>query len=103
MLCGPAVSVDVFNVADPAETAWAAPRFAEPSLNWTDPPMVPAPVTVAVNVTSCPYRLLVGDAPTAVVVSALATLTLTVFDVLVAKFASPVYTAETVCVPAPSE
>ena len=78
----------------------AVPMDVPPSKNSTEPVGVPAPgastATVAVNVTSCPNTDGVGVPDTVVVVDAFST-TCVVDPVLVAKLASPEYTAEMLC------
>jgi hypothetical protein len=61
-------------------------------------------VTVAVNVTFVPTVAELVEALSVVVVPTVAafTVTVTALDVLVLKFASPPYTAVTLCVPAAS-
>ena len=74
----------MFRTAWPPDTVARPLRLLPPSLNCTSPPGVPGPLTVAVKVTCWPKTVESGDAESAVVVFAGATLTLTVFDVLTA-------------------
>ena len=68
MLWLPAPSVGMTEVATPADSV-AEPMIAAPSMNVTVPSGVPPiEVTVAVNVTPCPYVLGLGDAVSVVAV-----------------------------------
>jgi hypothetical protein len=92
----------MLSVADPPTTTAAVPRVAVPSLKVTVPVAVPAPVgapSVAVKVTVCPTTEGDGVAFTVVVVAVLLTTCEYAGEVLVAKLASPLYTAVIECVP----
>jgi hypothetical protein len=79
-------SAEVVNVATPDPLRLTVPTPLPSTLNVTDPVGVPDPdVTVAVNVTDCPAFDGFGLDDSAVVVPA-ATVWVTVFDVLAAKF-----------------
>jgi hypothetical protein len=88
----PTVSVDVVNVALPADKV-AVPRVVAPSRNVTVPVGVPeagaTAVTVAVNVTACPGDDGFSDELTVVELDARFTVCVSAADVLELKFASP--------------
>src|SRR5687767_7097471 len=93
----------VLYTATPAVSGTGDPRLVAPSLNWTVPAGVPAtglPLTVAVNVTSCPGPDGFGAEMRAVDDSALFT-TWARATALVEprKFVSPEYTAVMLWVP----
>ena len=98
----PAVRAVVASVATPPESV-PSPSDVPPFKNSTVPVGVPAPgltgATVAVNVTLCPTRGETGKTVTAAVVDALATVTVSAVEVLVAKFGSPEYFAVIELVP----
>ena len=78
MVCAPPPSDEVVNVAVPPESVTGAPSGAAPSLNCTVPVRGPAPgngATVAVNVTDWLTFVVELEALSAVVVLALATVT----------------------------
>jgi len=77
------------------------PRVVVPSMNVTVP-VAAALSTVAVNVTDWPYADGFGADTSVVVVAFLFTTCVTVFDVAVVKFASPLYVAVMSCEPAVS-
>ena len=89
------VSVAVENVALPVPSSVTGGPTFDPSIaNCTVPVGVPPPdVTVAVNVTICPYVDGFSDDITPVVVLAAFTVWVSAPDVLVLKFPSPLYVA----------
>ena len=91
MLCEPVASVDRLKVACPAAFRDPVPIVVEPSLNVTIPVGVPAMegVTVAAKVTSCPSKEGLGVPTTVVVVGILFTVWVSITDVLLWKFTSP--------------
>ena len=94
MLCVPAGSVDVVNLAV-REVMVTVPRVVVPSLRVTVPAGVPpnCGVTVAVNVTDCPVFEGFSDETSLVVVLAFLTPWLSVFEVLARNEVLPLYTA----------
>src|SRR5438034_8550146 len=103
MVCVPTVKDEVVKVATPpAFKATGAPRFVPLSLNCAVPIGVPAPeVTVAVKVTLWPKLDGFNEASSAVAVLAFATTCPPeTLPMLFRKFASPLYSAVIVWVPA---
>ena len=86
MLCVPALSDDVENVATPADRV-PVPRMVEASLNVTVP--VAPLVTVAVKVTAAPELLGLAELTRVVDVPALLMVCVTAVLVLVSKLVSP--------------
>ena len=80
--CGPADANEVVALAEPPESATAAPTFVDPSLNWTLPTAVDGE-TVAVRATLAPVTAVVGLAESDVVVATAGAVTVTVAAELV--------------------
>jgi hypothetical protein len=98
-LCGAAKErVEVMKVAVPLLTV-LLPNRVPPSRNVTVPVAAPG-VTVAVRVTGWPNEAGLGETVRTVVVFPLATVSITVAEVLVANLLSPPYTAESEWLPA---
>src|ERR1700722_4335116 len=108
MVCGPAESAEVENVATPAALSVPVPSEVEPSRKVTVPVGFAVPlagVTVAVNVILAPVLAVAGPVSAVVVEinGAAEMTTLRVLDVLGEKFVSPAYCTEIRCEPAASE
>src|ERR1041384_1446671 len=100
MECEPAASDEIASAASPPLTV-ADPSEVAPSRNCTVP-VADAGATVAVNVTDCPTAEGFAEEPSVTVEAALFTVCETAAEVLVAVFASPLYTAVMECAPAAS-
>jgi hypothetical protein len=94
--CDATLSVDIAHPALPALNATLEQIAVAPSLNVTVP-VGDWPVTVAVNVTFCPNVEGFAEETSAVLLVALLTTCVTVFDVDVALLASPLYVAVIEC------
>jgi hypothetical protein len=104
MVCGPAESVEVENVAIPAALSVPVPSEVAPSRKDTVPVGFAVPlagVTVAVNITLAPVFPVVGPVSEVVVeINAGAFIvSVNAAEVLVAKFVSPLYCAVIDCEP----
>ena len=98
MLCVPRVNADVLIVAVVPDRD-TVPRFVEPSKNVTLPVGDVKAETVAVRVIFCPTVEGLTEDMTCTLEDPLVTSCGNMGDVLVAKLASPLYTAVMLCIP----